>query len=90
MGAGVEQVESWPEPGLWFSPASITKGRESKGFQSVCKGVIVMIGYCKNGRKWVRGLKNCWNQRATGKYGNMRWCSEYDTFETVNTKKWLS
>lgn len=51
QGSWREEVENWLESGLWFSSASMTKGEESRGVESVCKGVIVMIGQGKDGRK---------------------------------------
>lgn len=52
-------MESWLESGLGL--ASRTKREESKGVASMCKGVIVITGHGKDGRKWRCGLKNCWS-----------------------------
>lgn len=43
MGAGMEEMESWLESGLWFCPASTTEG-EGEGAEGICKRVIVMTG----------------------------------------------
>lgn len=80
-GSWCEEVGNWLESGLWFSSASMTKGEESRRVESVCKGVIVMIGQGKDGRKQICGLKNCQNQSTIRKYGSMKWYSECDMFK---------
>lgn len=37
VGAGVQQVDSLPELGLLFCPASTTKEEESMGVEGVCR-----------------------------------------------------